>query len=106
MDATSKEKDKLLRRSHLPAMIFQVESLSQLLGESDDQVWQRLAFQNPSILYDMVVRLARCNKWDESDAIQGVLNLYRRYVREWDAVRTGFSEEIAAALNIDYIARN
>jgi len=84
----------LLRKSHLPHMMYQVHNLQNALRGED--VWNVLARQHPSRLADMVNHLNQEPGEHREYLIEEVLSLYQRYTDEWMGrnVLTVFEQEI------------
>ncbi len=79
---TDEALNRLMRSSHLPAMLFQVSQLRSTLVQPN--AWQILSHQHPSLLSDLVVRLSAAHGIAETEIIDEVLSLLRRYTDEWE----------------------
>jgi 7-cyano-7-deazaguanine synthase in queuosine biosynthesis len=85
---------RLLRKSHLPHMMYQVNTIQSLLESGD--AWGEFAREHPSRLGDLVDRLSYETGAYREILIEEVLSLYQRYAEEWSLgnVKAVFEPEI------------
>jgi hypothetical protein len=93
---TGRSLHRLLERSHLPAMRFQINRLRHRLGQPD--AWNNLARQHPSLLADLVARISNASGMAQEEISDQILSLLQTYTNEWMAsdVRDIFDAEMDA----------
>jgi Queuosine biosynthesis protein QueC len=83
--------EPVYEHDHLPAVLHQVETLRRYINTSDP--WRSLRQQYPTLSLDIVDRAAQNIKLEQSEIIGRLVQLYRRYVFEWDMLGEGFYEQ-------------
>jgi len=87
-------RNRLLKTSHLPHMVFQKNALHSLTADING--WRKLARQHPSRIADMVTRLSFDGDESREALTVKVVSLLRRYADEWaqSNVSAIFEQEI------------
>lgn len=70
--------------NHLRAMLYQVNSLRSLLSTVDP--WYSISKQY-SVLHEIIEQMAKQESIAPSVLVEQLLQLYKRYVHEWDSVQ-------------------
>lgn len=83
---------RMWEKSHFYHMRHQAETLGVALDSPDP--WQKLSRRFPSLLSDTVHRICGATGESPELMIAEILNLYGRYVHEWDTVRDLIAPEL------------
>ncbi len=93
-EETGAERENLLRKSHLPHMMYQARSLRKIFQRDD--AWEVLKYKHSTLLGDIPYRLSETDGQDTDDTVDKIVNVLRRYADEWKnpSVIEAFEAEI------------
>ncbi|HMN14059.1 MAG TPA: hypothetical protein PKD55_17220, partial [Bellilinea sp.] len=89
---SAEDLSRMWEKSHFYHMRHQAETLGVDLDSPDP--WQKLSRRFPSLLSDTVHRICRATGESPELMIAEILDLYGRYVHEWDTARDLIAPEL------------
>ena len=88
------KRDRVLRRSHLPAMLYCVRKLEAIFNTEDS--WRAFKLEHPSRGWDAVAQIAKRTGKTEVEVAIPMLRAHQLYLDEWKAIEGNFANELDA----------